>query len=191
MGWDSIDDKLNPPDPNKPKPFGNTPVNPLTGNPMYGQKVSYGGKPSLGDVHTGHSANLLRMRLEDGKVKVYTDSKGVAERDEIQVPEGLVVVYKDFGFSRSLAHYKKIEILDMDMQLRGTIELTPTNRLVAHTDYSFFYEHSMIGKGKGDIGLLIAQKLVSHAIQPRSGQGSGVDDEIITTIKSILSSKRA
>jgi hypothetical protein len=190
MGWDSIDDKLNPPDPNVVKPFGNTPVNPLTGNPMYGQKIGYKG-PTLGDSHSGHNANLLRKRLEDGKVKLYTDPKGVSERVEIQVENGLVVVYKDYGFSRTLAHYKKIEILDGDMQPRGSIDLTPTNRTVSHTDYRFFYEGSEIGKGSGDIGLLIAQKLVSRAIQVRSGAGSGVDDEVITTIKNILNLKRA
>jgi hypothetical protein len=190
MGWDSIDDKLNPPDPNVVKPFGNTPVNPLTGNPMYGNKISGYKGPSLGDSHPGHNATLLRKRLEDGKVKVYTDPKGVAERVEIQVPNGLVVVFKDYGFSRALAHYKMIEILDGDMQPLGKIELEPTNRTVSHTDYRFFYEQSEIGRGSGDIGLFIAQKLVSRAIQPRSGGSTGVDDEIITTINSVLNSKR-
>jgi hypothetical protein len=189
MAWESIDDKLKPPDPSVVKPFGNTPVNPLTGNPMYGQRVSYGG-PSMGDSHQGHNATLLRHRLEDGKVKVYTDSKGVSERTEIQMPNGLVIVYKDYGFSRMLAHYKTIEILDMEKQPLGTIELQPTNRLIAHTDYRFFYERSEIGRGSGDIGLLLAQELVSHTIQPRSGKGTGVDGEIVTTIKNILNSKR-
>lgn len=188
MAWESIDDKLKPPS-NVVKPFGDTPVNPLTGNPMYNQKMSYGG-PSLGDTHAGHNANLLRQRLEDGKVKVYTDPKGVSERVEIQVPNGLVVVFKDYGFSRTLAHYKTIEVLDMEMQPLGTIELQPTNRLITHTDYRFFYEGSEIGKGNGDIGLFIAQALVSNTIQPRSGKGTGVDGEVITTINNILNQKR-
>jgi hypothetical protein len=189
MGWDSIDDKLKPADPNVAKPFGNTPVNPLTGNPMYEKHVSYGG-PSLGDSHQGHNATLLRQRLEDGKVKVFTDPKGVSERTEIQMPNGLVVVYKDYSFSRTLAHYKSIEILDMEKQPLGTIELEPANRLVTHTDYRFFYEKSEIGRGNGDVGLFLAQKLVSKSIQPRSGKGTGVDDEVVTTILSILNSKR-
>ena len=190
MGWDSIDDKDKPLAANVAKPFGNTPVNPLTGNPMYGNKISGYKGPSLGDVHAGHNATLLRQRLEEGKVKVYTDSKGVSERVEIQVPNGLVVVYKDYGFSPTLAHYKSIEILDLEKQTLGTIELDPTNRTVSHTDYRFFYEKSEIGRGNGDIGLLIAQQMVNRTIQPRSGKGTGVDGEVITTIYSILNSKR-
>jgi hypothetical protein len=38
--------------------------------------------------------------------------------------------------------------------------------------------------------LLIAQQLVSRTIQPRSGKGTGIDGEIITTINSVLNSKR-
>lgn len=198
MAFDSIEDLMKPKmpvakDPNAPaKPFGDTPIDPLTGHPIYGNRVTgTSGGPKIGDSHMGQHATLLRERLEDGKVKIYQDPKAIAERVEIQVPEGLVVIYKDYGFAKTLAHYKRIDILGIDGQLRGSIDMIPQDRTVTHTAYRFFYEGSEIGKGNGDIGLFVAQKLVSRNVAPRSGMGTGIDDEIITTIQHVLASKRA
>lgn len=197
MVFDKIQEIMKPPatkaDPNAFKPFGNTPVNPLTGNPMYGNK-SHGGIPGrsgLGDSHLGQHANLIKLKLADDRVKVYEDVKKVAERTEMELDEGKVVVYKDYGFSPTLAQYKKIDVLGIDGQVRGSIDMIPNDRTTAHTGYKFIYNGSMIGTGSGDIGLFIAQAIVSRAIQPRTGMGTGVDGEIITTITNILKMKRA
>ena len=51
------------------KPFGNTPVDPLTGHPMYGSAAKHSGlRATIGDQHGGHRAIILKRSFEDGKV---------------------------------------------------------------------------------------------------------------------------
>lgn len=186
MGWESIDDKLNPLN----AKIGNSPTaassNPPALNPLSGSKPQAPLGPSLGAKHIGHDANQLDQSLENGRVNIYTDDTHASERVEIQVPNGLIAIYKDYDLSPDISHYKSIEMLDKEMQVIGKIDLDPIDKHFVDTGYRCFFDGTEIGKGNGDIGLLVAQKIIGETMQPRSGPGSAIDDEIIKTIKKVL-----
>lgn len=186
MAWESIDDKLNPLNAKIGKPPANTSAAPPALNPLSGSNPTAPLGPSLGAKHLGHDANQLQESLENGKVNIYTDGKHAAERVEIQVPDGLIAIYKDYDLSPDISHYKSIEMLDKNMEVIGKIDLDPTDKHVADTGYRCFFEGTEIGKGNGDIALLVAQKIIGETIQIRSGPGSAIDDEIIKTVKKVL-----
>lgn len=178
-------------DKDKVKPFGNTPIDPLTGHPIYGGGAASSGlRATIGDRYSGHRAVILKRSFEDGKVKVFEDGRGLAERTEMIVDEGKIMVYKDYDYQGGLSRYKRIDIYNINEELVGSIKLYPKDKLNPHPIYRFFYEQSEIGLGNGDIALFIAQALVARNIQSRSGAGTSLDGEIITTIKQILDTKR-
>ena len=143
----------------------------------------------LGDSHSGHPAIILKHTLHDGNIKIFEDAKGIAERTEIIIPEGKVVVYKDYEVSEKLAMYKKIDIFSVEDELRGTIDIMPHDRTSPYPAYRFFYEKAEIGGGKGDIALFIGQNFLGENLDSRSGIGTTVDEEVISTIKRVLQTK--
>jgi hypothetical protein len=194
-------DPNNPVDPNAVvpppiKPFGDLEVDPLTGHPIFGSGGAGSGlRATLGDSHMRHKAIILKRSFEDGKVKLYEDARGIAERTEINVeeegkPSGKVVVYKDYDFPGGLAKYKKIDIFSVNEELLGSLNMYPRDKDNPRPVYRFFYDRAEIGSGNGDIALFVAQALVGRNIQSRSGAGTAIDGEIVTTIKHILQTKR-
>jgi hypothetical protein len=89
-----------------------------------------------------------------------------------------------------LARYKKIDILSHDGELMGSLSLYPRDRTIAHPVYRVFSSRDEIGSAYGDIPLFLAKKLLDASIDPRSGIGTTVDDEVITEIKNLLTNKR-
>jgi hypothetical protein len=143
----------------------------------------------LGDRHSDHEANILKRTLLDGQVKLFEDSTGFAERMEIFLPKGKVVIYKDFEAAEALAKYKKIVILSEDGISKGTIELIPRDRKNPNPVYRCFIDRVEIGSGYGDISFYVAHQLLGGSIDPRSGVGTSVDPEVIATIKQIIGSR--
>lgn len=145
---------------------------------------------ALGDRHSSHQTIILKRSMLDGNVKIFEDSKGLAERTELTMPTGKVCVYKDYDESGVLAKYKKIDVLSNDGELMGSLSLYPRDRTIAHPVYRVFADRQEIGTAYGDIPLFLAKKLLDASIDPRSGVGTTVDDEVITEIKNLLTNKR-
>lgn len=158
-------------------------------SPNPGSRSSLSHFGSLGDRNSSHPAVILKRTLYEGNVKIYEDAKGIAERCEISLPEGKIVVYKDYEVSEKLAKYKRIDILSLEDNLKGTIDIIPRDRTSPRPGYRFFYERSEIGSGSGDIAIYIAQKFLGESLGSRSAIGTEVDEEVISTIKSVLQSK--
>ena len=144
----------------------------------------------LGDRRSSHPTIILKRTYMDGNIKIFVDSTGGAEKTEILVPEGKVVVYKDFEITPVLSKYKKIQILTVDDELHGSMDLIARDRNSPVPVYRVFFERSELGSANGDIGMLIAHKLLGGSMDASAGIGSSIDDEIINTIKRVLHSKR-
>lgn len=144
---------------------------------------------TLGDRNSKHPAIILKRTMMDGSVRVYEDSTGGAERTDIIVPEGKVVVHKDYELLVTLAQFKKIVVLSKDDEVKGSIDVIARDRTSPKPVYRFFYNRSEIGGGYGDIGMFLAHKLLGGVMDARTGVGTTVDDEVISTIKEILQSK--
>ncbi len=156
-------------------------------NPSSEQSISH--LASLSGQHLAHPAIILKRTLYDGNVKIFEDAKGIAQRTEILVSEGKIVVYKDYEVSEKLAKYKKIDVFSIEDELRGTIDIIARDRTSPNPSYRFFYEGGEIGAGSGDLALFIAQKFLGENIASRSGIGTYLDEEVILTIKKIFQNK--
>ncbi len=144
----------------------------------------------LGDHRSSHPAIILKRTFMDGNIKVFVDSTGGAEKTEILVPEGKVVVYKDFEITPEMSRYKKIDILTIEDELHGTMDLIVRDRTNPRPVYRVFFERGELGSANGDIGMLIAHKLLGGNIDTSAAIGSSIDDEVIDTLKRVLHSKR-
>jgi hypothetical protein len=153
---------------------------------MFGSRASHSGlRATIGDQQGGHRAIILKHLFEDGngKVKIYEDTKGLAR-------QGKILIFKDTDIPGGTVRYKKIEVYSVGEELLGAINMYPKDKFSPHPVYRFFYDQTEIGSGNGDIALFVAHEIVSRTIQARSGAGTSIDGEIITTIKQILQIKR-
>ncbi|GEM_PF-1887663 len=144
----------------------------------------------LGD-RAGISAHILKRTFFDGNVKVYEDEKGLLEKTEISSPNGRVVVNKETEQGTGVSKYKKIEIFSLDNEPLNSIDIIMENREMLNPSYRFYYGRTQIGRGKGEIAMNIAQKVLADAggVDPRFTAGSEVDQEVIDTIIKILKRK--
>lgn len=138
-----------------------------------------------------HQVNILRHILADGKVKVFQDEKGAAERVEIETPKGMVIVYKEYRQAASLSRYTKVEVTSLDNEPVGTIDIVTDVANLLHPVSKFFIGTSMLGQGTGDVAMYVASKFISDvALDTRYIVGSSVDQEVIETIQKMLDRKR-
>jgi hypothetical protein len=135
-----------------------------------------------------HKATILKKVLADGRIKVYRDAVDAVEKTEISLPEGKVIINKDYEKVARLSRFKKIDIYSNEDTLLESIDIE-TEESMVHS-YRFYLRSSPIGRGFGDIATCIANAFVEGSLDPRYLQGSSVDEEVITTIKSILTGKR-
>jgi hypothetical protein len=139
---------------------------------------------SLGE----HKATILKKIIADGNVKIYTDPQGVVEKTDISIPEGKIVVIKDYEVTARLAKYKKIDVYSNTEQKLDTVDIISENSMM-HT-YTFYFHGNAIGKGSGDLGTALASGFFPDAVDPRLLAGSAVDPEVIKVIKDVLQEKR-
>src|SRR5579862_6294267 len=78
------------------------------------------------EVH--HPFIILKRSLENGAVKVFQDHTGHAEKSEITLPKGKVIVIKDYEQVPALAHYKRIVVLSSEDFPLGTLEVFPQDK---------------------------------------------------------------
>jgi len=138
-----------------------------------------------------HPTTILKRTMADGKVMVYVDDKGGAERAEILAPQGSIVIIKDYETIPKLAKYKRIVCYSLDKDLKGTITIIQEGDEGMHPTYKFYDGNQQIGLGSGDIVASIAQKILGQdVVDPRYAVGASVDDEVIETINRMLPSKQ-
>lgn len=138
-----------------------------------------------------HPTTILKRTLADGKVMVYVDDKGGAERAEILAPQGTIVVIKDYETIPKLAKYKRIVCYSLDKDVKGTISIVQEGEIEMHPSFKFYDGNQQIGNGSGDIVASLAQKILGEdVVDPRYAIGASVDDEVIETIKRMLPSKQ-
>ncbi len=136
-----------------------------------------------------HFANILKHAMYDGAIKVFEDETGGAQRTEIVVPEGKVIVIKDFEKLPTLSQYKRIEVYSPDDEFLDALEIFPEDRMSGSSLLRVFYGRFPIGVGSGDLGMIIASKLTGSVMEPRHVGTSSVDDEVVTAIKKMLARK--
>ncbi|HVF68987.1 MAG TPA: hypothetical protein VNA13_00295 [Xanthomonadales bacterium] len=138
---------------------------------------------SLGD----HKATILKKEMADGQIKVYRDSRDSVERTEITVPDGKVIITKDYEEVARLSKFKKIDIYSNEDTHLDSIDIITDSSMI-HS-YKFYFHNSAIGRGYGDIALCLMQGFQEGTVDPRLLTGSTVDPEVIETIQKILKGK--
>jgi hypothetical protein len=139
-----------------------------------------------------HPTTILKHTMADGKVMVYADDKGGAERAEISAPNGTVVLIKDYETTPEFAKYKRIVCYNLDKELKGTIDIIQEGEIKMHPGFKFYDKNQEIGTGSGDIVSFIAQKLLGEdIIDPRYAAGALVSEEVIDTINRMIPPKVA
>src|ERR1700722_4922419 len=113
-----------------------------------------------------HPTSILRNMLHDGDVKVYQDISGHAERIEIFLPKGKVVLVKDYEKVPQLAGYKNMTVYSSQDEPLGSFDIFPANRDRVNGEVRFFSGTSQIGIGEGDVGLAIASQLLNFSLPP-------------------------
>ena len=137
-----------------------------------------------------HEANILKQVLADGAYKVFQDTPGEYQRIEILLKDGkTIVLHKEISTKTRLERFKKLEIFSADNQLLDEMELIAEDHLSMNPTYRFFYQHTTLGTGKGEIGLYLAYKLLDLQMDMRYISGSYVDEDVLKTIKEATSSK--
>lgn len=145
-------------------------------------------RPGVGGLQKKHQINVLDRVMVDGQVKVYTDSTKNAKKEEILAPGGgRVIIIKDFAVDPKSASYKTIEIYSDQDELLDSITIVEEKMIKA---FRFYSGNNPIGKGYGDIGIYIAQKILGEGVlDPRYTAGSSVDADVITFIANTLRRK--
>jgi hypothetical protein len=138
---------------------------------------------SLGD----HKANILKKVLAEGKIKIFRDAADAVERTDIIVPNGKVVITKDYEAVARLSKFKKIDIYSSEDTLLDSLDIITDSSMI-HS-YKFYFHNSPVGRGFGDIAMCLIQSLIEGSADPRLLTGSSVDPEVVATIKDILSGK--
>lgn len=138
---------------------------------------------SLGD----HKATILKKVLAEGRIKIYRDSRDSVERTEISVPDGKVVILKDYEEVARLSKFKKIDIYSSEDTLLDTLDVITDSSMI-HS-YKFYFHNSPIGRGNGDIAMCLVQSLVEGSADPRLLAGSSVDPQVIEVIQKVLKGK--
>jgi hypothetical protein len=148
-----------------------------------------GSASSTGDSK-GHPANILKTVQNNGAFKVYTDASGHVQRTEISLPEGRIIVIKDYETMPAYAHFKIVTVLSPQDITLGTLSIVPEDRKRPNSTSRFFDGNDLIGTGNGDIGIAIASQLITISVDPRQLAHSSVDPNVITSIKTFLQGKR-
>ena len=136
-----------------------------------------------------HPFIIQKSSLENGAVKVFQDHTGHAEKTEIDLPKGKVVVIKDYDEVPALAHYKRIVVFSKENTPLGTLEVFPQNKDMMNGPVRIFEGTAQIGVGYGSIGMAIARQLMTFSEDPRFGTGSSIDSEVIEVIKELLNTR--
>lgn len=133
-----------------------------------------------------HPTPILTKVYSEGVVKVFHDTTGHAERVEIALPQGKVIVVKDFEKLPTLAHYRKVQITSNNDEVRGTLDIIPSSRQLTNSASRFYEGKIPIGTGSGNIGMAIARQMLPLGDDPRNASDSYVDAEVISEIKALL-----
>ena len=133
-----------------------------------------------------HPATTIKTLLNDGAYKLYTDGSGYAQMAEITLPQGRVLVIKDYEELAAFAHYKSVMVLSPDDNILGSLNVVPEDRKRPHSTSRFFYGNELIGTGTGDIGMIIASQLLNIPLDPRQAPHTTIDPSVITSIKNFL-----
>ncbi len=147
------------------------------------------GKPNssrfggLGD----HRATILKKVMAEGKIKIYRDSRDSVERTEISVPDGKVVILKDYEEVARLSKFKKIDIYSSEDTLLDTLDIITDSSMI-HS-YKFYFHNSPIGRGNGDIAMCLVQTLIEGSADPRLLAGSAIDPQVVEIIQKVLKGK--
>jgi|SRR6185437_5734028 len=149
-----------------------------------------GGSSSTSDDSKGHPATILKTVQNNGAFKVFTDITGYVQRTEVTVPEGKIIILKDYENTPAFAHYKVVTVLSPQELTLGTLTIVPEDRKRPNSASRFFEGNDLIGTGSGDIGIAIASQLISISVDPRQLSRSTVDPNVITSIKAFLQGKK-
>ncbi len=133
-----------------------------------------------------HPTSILRNMLHDGDVKIYQDISGHAERIEIYLPKGKVVLIKDYEEVPKLASYKNLSVYSAQDEPLGSFDIFPVNRDRVNGEVRFFNGTSQIGMGEGNVGLAIASQLLNFSLPSGSSTSASVDSDVIASIKELL-----
>jgi hypothetical protein len=136
-----------------------------------------------------HPFIILKKMAENGALKVFQDHTGHAEKTEITVPKGKVVVIKDYEQVPALAHYKRIVVESAEGTPLGTLEVFPEDKTMMTRTVRIFQGTGQIGLGTGDIGMAIARKLLTINEDTRLSSDASIDAEVIEVINELLGSR--
>lgn len=139
---------------------------------------------------SGHPATILTTVQNNGVYKLYTDVSGHVERTEITLPEGRVLIIKDYEKLAALSHYRRVTILSPQDITLGTLSIVPEDRKRPSSTSRFFDGNTLVGTGNGNIGIAIASQLTTISVDPMKLSRSSVDPNVITSIKGFLQGKR-
>lgn len=155
-------------------------------DPSFQHSSRFGG---LGD-RGSHTTNILKRTMIDGQVKVYEDETKKLERTEILAKEGTVNINTEYLQVGSIARIKSIDIISLENEHLGTIDVITDSQTQLHPIYRFSYGGGPIGRGTGDIAMFIAQKMLgADNLDPRYVVGASVDEEVLNTITQLLQRK--
>jgi hypothetical protein len=148
-----------------------------------------GGSSSSSGESKGHPATILKTVQNNGAFKVYTDVTGHVQRTEIAVPEGRIIIIKDYETMPVLSHYRAVTVLSPQEVTLGALSIVPEDRKRPNSTSRFFDGNNLIGTGTGDIGIAIAMQLISISVDQRLVDRSSIDLNVITSIKAFLQGK--
>jgi hypothetical protein len=165
---------------------------------LVSNKISFT-RSNSGNSFAKHHPIYLRQTLMDGKILVYDEGKAFneyerrnhgAERMEISIPEGKVCVIKDYDVDPKELRYRGIECFSTSGELLDTINIMQEPLITYTPSVKFYYGNAGLGRGSGNIGMFIAQKLFGEGIMdPRYVTGSQVSEEVITLLFRIYNRK--
>ena len=138
-----------------------------------------------------HPATILKNVSNDGAFKLYIEANGHAQRAEITLPEGRVIIIKDYEELPAYAHYKSVMVLSPQDAILGSLNIVPEDRKRPSSMSQFFDgNNTIIGTGSGDIGMAIASQLFNLPSDPRQSSTTFVDSAVISSIKTMLESNK-
>lgn len=148
----------------------------------------FGGSSSKA-VKDGHKATILKNSLNNGAYKVYQDPSGHVQRTEIIVPEGKIVIIKDYDKVPVFSHYRSLTVYSSGDVSLGSLGIVPEDRRIPDSMLRFYNGNMQIGSGRGDIGVAIASNLLNLEVDPRKAATSKVDPDVIAAITEFLKGK--
>lgn len=140
----------------------------------------------------GHrDASILKQVMADGAYKVFQDTAGEYQKIEILLKNGKsIVLEKEISKATMRERYKTLQILSADNAELASMELIALDHITSNPGYQFFYSHTVLGKGKGDIGLYLAHEFLEElSMDERFLAGSSVDPEVVKTIREVVERK--